>query len=56
MRICLICNRRDEDDVMPTCAACGEASWMQIDAEPVPDTDPSPEPEPERKVPRRGRK
>lgn len=34
MRICLACNRRDEDDVAPECAACGESSWMTFEQEP----------------------
>lgn len=34
MKHCLICKLSDQDDAVPTCPACGEASWSVTVATP----------------------
>ena len=34
MKHCLICKLSDQDDAVPTCPACGEASWSATAATP----------------------
>lgn len=53
MKLCLCCNKRDEDGCWSTCPACGEASWLWLEpkidlseARPLPSaTEPRPDPE-----------